>query len=299
MGDRFNAVPAWRHPHIHKGKCVGVACDQGLPHLSQSILSIMCRVEVKIYGLDPGCGFLKQNCFGRVQTCRRFVRCLENFPEILVDHLIIINHQHTAILWERRINHDIVFGGCRGNVRMNVAPMPVPSLCTVNAPPISLAASAPLCRPNPCPSFLVVKPWAKMRVRFSVGIPMPLSATDTLTRPSLLNTCNVSCLSVRSDSSQACFALRTKFTRICSTLCFSTLIGGTASNSRVTSTPCRFKAPSSIRKLSSTRSRRFTISFTPETLAKLCCIATTPLMCSTFLWSKSNSLTITSWSARR
>ncbi len=46
----------------------------------------------------------------------------------------------------------------QGNSSVNVAPQPVPSLWTCNAPPNSLAASAPLCRPKPCPVLRVVKP---------------------------------------------------------------------------------------------------------------------------------------------
>jgi len=61
-----------------------------------------------------------------------------------------------------------------------------PSLRTFNEPPISFAASAPLCRPKPWPSLRVVKPWLKMRVRFSGTIPTPLSITDILIRPSPL-----------------------------------------------------------------------------------------------------------------
>jgi len=53
-----------------------------------------------------------------------------------------------------------------------------PSLCPVSLPPISCAASALECRPNPWPSFRVVKPWEKIRVRFSGGMPTPLSADD-------------------------------------------------------------------------------------------------------------------------
>ena len=40
-------------------------------------------------------------------------------------------------------------GGCSGNSKTNLAPAPGPSLWTVRAPPSSLAASAPLCRPKP------------------------------------------------------------------------------------------------------------------------------------------------------
>ena len=46
----------------------------------------------------------------------------------------------------------------RGISRTKVAPLPAPSLWAVNWPPISLAALAPLCNPNPCPVLRVVNP---------------------------------------------------------------------------------------------------------------------------------------------
>ena len=43
------------------------------------------------------------------------------------------------------------------------------------------AAIAPLCKPKPWPPLRVVKPCAKMRVRFSGEMPMPLSETTMWT----------------------------------------------------------------------------------------------------------------------
>ena len=43
----------------------------------------------------------------------------------------------------------VLVGGCSGSSSVNVAPWFTPSLCTFNSPPISFAASAPLCRPKP------------------------------------------------------------------------------------------------------------------------------------------------------
>jgi len=54
--------------------------------------------------------------------------------------------------------------GAMGRVRVKVAPEPSPSLAAERLPPISFAARTLLWSPKPCPSFFVVKPWAKMRV---------------------------------------------------------------------------------------------------------------------------------------
>src|SRR5258708_3757566 len=75
----------------------------------------------------------------------------------------------------------VLAGECNGRVRVNVAPWFAPSLWTERAPPNSLAARAPLCKPKPWPLRRVVKPCAKMRVRFSGGMPTPLSFTSTHT----------------------------------------------------------------------------------------------------------------------
>ena len=62
-----------------------------------------------------------------------------------------------------------------------MAPWPGPSLWASRAPPISRAPRAELWRPKPWPVLRVVKPWEKMRVRFSGGMPTPLSMTETRT----------------------------------------------------------------------------------------------------------------------
>ncbi len=61
---------------------------------------------------------------------------------------------------------------------MKEAPWPTPSLWTKRAPPSSLAAMAPLCRPKPWPSLRVVNPWEKMRLRLSAAIADAVVADD-------------------------------------------------------------------------------------------------------------------------
>ena len=56
-----------------------------------------------------------------------------------------------------------------GRSRMNAAPRPGPSLSARSVPPSSCAASAPLCRPKPCPEWRVVKPWLNSRPMFQRG----------------------------------------------------------------------------------------------------------------------------------
>src|SRR5258706_455550 len=114
---------------------------------------------------------------------------------------------------------------------------PGPPLVTRNEPPSSWAASAPLCKPKPWPSTRVVKPCVNRRDIFSAGMPTPLSTTHMRTPAGAGSTRRVMSLSVLPDSSHAYLALRTRFTRICRTLCLSTVIGGTSPNSRHKVTP--------------------------------------------------------------
>src|SRR6185312_16722954 len=62
--------------------------------------------------------------------------------------------------------------GMTGMSRVNVAPLPRPSLLTRKEPPSCRAVAALLCSPNPWPSFLVVNPCEKMR---SIATP-PIAA---------------------------------------------------------------------------------------------------------------------------
>ena len=72
---------------------------------------------------------------------------------------------------------------------------------------------------------------AEQALQFSGAIPTPLSMTEMRTPRDEASVRSVISLSGRPDSSQAYLALRTRLTRICSTLCLSTVIGGTALNS--------------------------------------------------------------------
>ncbi len=102
---------------------------------------------------------------------------------------------------------------------------------------------------------------------FSAVMPTPLSMTEMRTPCAVRSMRRVINLSERPDSSHAYLALRIRFTRICSTLCLSTVICGTAPNSRFSVTPWRANAPAFSRRLSSTRSITSTISVTPQSFA--------------------------------
>jgi hypothetical protein len=63
-----------------------------------------------------------------------------------------------------------------------VAPRPGPSLRAVRLPPISVAALAHECSPNPCPVGLVVKPWRKSCEPVVSSKPWPSSLTASVRR---------------------------------------------------------------------------------------------------------------------
>ena len=66
-------------------------------------------------------------------------------------------------------------------------------------------------------------------------------------------------------------ALLIRLTRICNAICFSMVISGTFSNSRITTRSWRPRAREFIINASSTSSATETLSLTPDTFAKLCC----------------------------
>src|SRR5436189_5042373 len=94
---------------------------------------------------------------------------------------IVIYDQYAVFHARTPIFTSVDLGADNGSSSTKVAPLPGPSLCAESEPPISLAANAPLCRPNPWPSRLVVNPCEKIFVRFSGEMPMPLSLTDSET----------------------------------------------------------------------------------------------------------------------
>ena len=88
-----------------------------------------------------------------------------------------------------------------------------------------------------------MKPCRNRSFMCSAAMPTPLSMTEMRTPRVERPIRSVISLSGRPDSSHAYLALRTRLTRICSTLCLSTVTGGTCPNSRFTCTPWRSKAP--------------------------------------------------------
>src|SRR5436190_9050990 len=104
----------------------------------------------------------------------------EDLAKILMDRRIIVDDKNALIGWLQSQRFEIHMADAveaMGSSRVKVAPWPMPALATVMAPPIERAAIAPLCRPKPWPPSRVVKPCAKMRVKFSGAMPTPLSET--------------------------------------------------------------------------------------------------------------------------
>src|SRR5450830_234789 len=165
-----------------------------------------------------------------------------------------------------------------GISRVKIAPCPAPSLCTVKLPPISCAASAQLCRPKPCPFLRVVKPCEKMLVKFSGAIPSPLSATVMRNTGPSVRAARSVILGLRSTTpSNACLALRIRFTRICSIRCRSSDSRGKSATSLTTVTSWRASDPAFMRKASSINSWTGTAS-TTLTLPAWDCWAATMLL---------------------
>ena len=194
-------------------------------------------------------------------------RGAEDFSEVVVNRRIVIDNEN-ANCWPTAM----CFGHtcpsrCGRKFESEGGAVPHAFAFGGEAPPISYAAFAPLCRPKPWPSIRVVKPCAKMRVRFSGEMPMPLSVNTTRTFCSSAAMRIVIRLSGRFESSSAYFALRIRLMRICRTLCRSTQTSGTEAKSRSTVTPWRSKAPMFIAIASSTSCSAGRFSKTPLTLA--------------------------------
>src|SRR4029453_8082435 len=104
----------------------------------------------------------------------------EDLAKILMNRRVVVDDKNALIggLQSQRCEVHVTDAvEAMGSSRVKVAPWPMPALATVMAPPIERAAMAPLWRPKPCPASRVVKPCAKIRVRFSGEMPMPLSET--------------------------------------------------------------------------------------------------------------------------
>src|ERR1022692_1992132 len=263
--DGLEAVPAGRHPHVDEGHAVGAPCDQCLLRHRDPVAPLEREVDLEARPLRFRRRLAEKNRFRgqEYRVCLGFRIDAQHLAKIRMDRGIVVDDENASHVGPRT-------QGCRsarGSSSVNVAPHPGPSLLAVSAPPSSRAVSAPLCSPNPCPEARVVKPCVKRRDMFSARMPMPLSATLIRTRSSSPSTRIVMVLSARPDSSQAYFALRTRLTRICSTLCLSTVIGGNSAISRRNVMPWRASAPAFMRRPSSTSAATATVSVTPHSFA--------------------------------
>lgn len=225
-GGGLDAVPAGRHANVHEHHGVGTVLLEGTADEHDGFLALESGIELEV-------GQGGQRLAGRAEEGGLVVGertiagfAAEDFSEVVVDGRAVIDDED-AVGGFRRF-HERDAGAARGSSSVNVAPWPGPSLCARSEPPSSPATRAPLCRPKPWPFLRVVKPWAKMRVRFSGGMPTPLSATTMRARSASAAMRMVRRLSERPDSSQAYFALRMRLTRIWRTLCRSVVTTGSA-----------------------------------------------------------------------
>jgi hypothetical protein len=126
----------------------------------------------------------------------------EDFPKIAVDGAIVVDDQDAAVFFSGRSFHGRgvrlagQFQGKRGAAAGAVALHGERAAEFLGGERAAVQAEA-------VAVLRVVNPWLKIRVRFSAGMPTPLSMTAILTRRSSLVVRTVICLSVRPDSSHA------------------------------------------------------------------------------------------------
>ena len=160
LADRLDAIPAGRHLHVHKSEVIGITrVDRGADFFV-SVCSLERRVDLE-FDLPRRSARLSKQCQLVIDQSDGTGAALQDRAEIVVDRLVVVDHDHAAGLIEHGVVH--LFTGVRDGVsplfgaasrlmgrrRVNVAPRPGPSLAAVRSPPISLAALAALCRPKP------------------------------------------------------------------------------------------------------------------------------------------------------
>ena len=122
--------------------------------------------------------------------------------------------------------------GAMGRVTRMVVPSPT-LLSTAMAPPMLVTISWQTARPRPVPRpmGLVVKNGSKMRVRFSGGIPAPVSCTSMTITPSLARAVTAMRFFCAAPSGMACAAFKTRFKMTCPRRAGRPVAGGTAARS--------------------------------------------------------------------
>src|SRR6266702_4249955 len=241
-GDGFNSIPARWHSHVDKGDSVRRAFGTGGTDFLQAFLSLESGVDPEILCVRGTSLVAEKRGFRRIKLFGELgISGAEDFAKIFMDRGVVVDDKDALIgglqSWRCEV-HVTDAVDAMGSSRVKLAPWPMPGLATVIDPPIERAAIAPLCRPKPWPPSRVVKPCAKIRVKFSGEMPMPLSETTIWIQRTFGAEIEITIfLSMRSTSSKAYLALRIILMRICNTLCRSTRIGGAAENCRSTSTP--------------------------------------------------------------
>jgi len=143
MTDGLHTIPSGRHPHIHKRQRVRIAFLGGLLDHRQTLLTLESRINHKISARRSGGALPKQQRLGAVQPDVLVLLPAKNFPEIRMDRSIVVNDEYPVAGFGGGWIHKFLTGGCRGKIKVKVAPRPVPSLAAESEPPISRALSAP------------------------------------------------------------------------------------------------------------------------------------------------------------
>src|ERR1700689_4050160 len=157
--DGFQTVPPRRHAHIHKSHGVRPACSECCPYPLESFLALQGKVEFEAWAAPGRSGVAEQSALGRCKVDISVVRSREDLTKVLVNLHVVVDDKYAAVGDGARTIHGTYCcppARMTGSSSVNVAPVPGPSLRAVMVPAISLAASAQLCNPNPCPFLRVV-----------------------------------------------------------------------------------------------------------------------------------------------
>ncbi len=151
--DGFQAVPARRHAHVDERHRIRTTLGERLVHHRDAFLALMRRVDVEVRPRRRGYVVAEQICFQHIERGLRRVLGLgaQDLAKIRMNGRIVVDDQNAPVAERSGVRHGRPPRGLQGSSRMNMAPRPGPSLVTRSEPPSSWAASAPLCKPKPCP----------------------------------------------------------------------------------------------------------------------------------------------------
>ena len=96
----FDPIPTGRHPEVHEGHRVRASFRTGSTDLLEAFLALECRVDFEV-ALDPDPDGLAEELRGGVGHCAltRYRRA-EDFAEVLMDRLVVVDEQDASVLWD-------------------------------------------------------------------------------------------------------------------------------------------------------------------------------------------------------